>query len=44
MRMAIWIVGILALATSLDSSLYNGFYTKGITRMLQDMAVGFGFG
>jgi hypothetical protein len=43
MRVMIWIVGLLALATSLDSSLYGGFYTRGTMRMLSDMAVGFGF-
>ena len=44
MRAVIWIVGLLALATSLDASLYNGFYSRGILRMLSDMANGFGFG
>jgi hypothetical protein len=44
MRMMIWIVGLLALATSLDSSLYGGLYTRGFVRMLSDMATGFGFG
>jgi hypothetical protein len=44
MRMMIWIVGLLALATSLDSSLYGGLYTRGFVRMLSDMAIGFGFG
>ena len=43
MRAMIWIVGLLALATSLDSSLYGGFYTRGTMRMFSDMAVGFGF-
>jgi hypothetical protein len=44
MRAMIWMVGLLALATSLDSSLYNGFYTRNIVRMFSDMAIGFGFG
>jgi hypothetical protein len=43
MRALIWIVGGLALATSLDSSLYNGLYTRSFARMLSDMAAGFGF-
>ena len=42
MRMMIWIVGILALVSSLDSSLYGGFYTRGFVRMVSDMAAGFG--
>ena len=44
MRMMIWIVGLLALATSLDSSLYNGLYSRAFARMLGDIAVGFGWG
>jgi hypothetical protein len=44
MRMMIWIVGLMALATSLDSSLCNGFYSRTVARMLSDMAVGFGWG
>jgi hypothetical protein len=43
MRMMIWIVGLLALATSLDSSLYGGLYTRSTARMFSDMAAGFGF-
>jgi hypothetical protein len=43
MRLAIWIVGLTALATSLDSA-YGGFYGRAITRMLTDMANGFGLG
>jgi hypothetical protein len=44
MRIVIWIVGVAALVTSLDSSLYGGFYGRAIARMLSDMAVGFGLG
>jgi hypothetical protein len=43
MRLAIWIVGLTALATSLDSA-YGGFYGRAIARMLTDMANGFGLG
>lgn len=43
MRMMIWIVGLLALVTSLDSSLYGGHFTRGTMRMFSDMASGFGF-
>ena len=43
MRMMIWIVGLLALATSLDASLYDGLYTRGTVHMFRDMAAGFGF-
>ena len=43
MRMMFWIVGLLALATSLDSSLYVGRYTRGTMQMFSDMATGFGF-
>ena len=43
MRMMIWIVGILALVSSLDSSLYGGTYTRGFVQMLSEMAAGFGF-
>ena len=32
-RMMIWIGGLLALATSLDSSLCGGLYTRGTMRM-----------
>ena len=41
--MMFWIVGLLALATSLDSSLYAGRYTRGTMQMFSDMATGFGF-
>jgi hypothetical protein len=43
MRLATWIVGLTALATSLDSA-YGGFYGRAIARMLTDMANGFGLG
>jgi hypothetical protein len=43
MPMMIWIVGLLALVTSLDSSLYWGLYTRGTLRMFSEMAAGFGF-
>jgi len=36
------IVGLLALASSLDTSLYGGFYTRGIAQMFSHMATGFG--
>ena len=41
MRLAIWIVGLTALATSLDLA-YGGFYGRAIAHMLTDMANGFG--
>lgn len=40
MRKLIWVIGIAALATSLDSSLYDGLYTRTFVRMIQDMALG----
>ena len=40
MRMLIWIVGLVALAASLDSSLYGGLYTRGVVNMFHDMALG----
>ena len=43
MRMMIWIVGLMALVTSLDSSLYGGLYTRDALRMFSEMAAGFGF-
>jgi hypothetical protein len=43
MRLAIWIVGLTALATSLDSA-YGGFFGRVIARMPTDMANGFGLG
>ena len=42
MRMLIWIVGLLSLATSLDSSLYGGAYTRAFVAMIQDMHKAFG--
>jgi len=42
MRKIVLLVGVLALASSLDSSLYGGFYTRGIVQMFSDMAAGFG--
>ena len=42
MRMLIWIVGLLALATSLNSSLYGGAYTRAFVAMIQDMHRAFG--
>jgi hypothetical protein len=44
MRMVFGTVGGLALASLLDFSLYNGLYTKGLFRMLAEIAVGFGWG
>jgi len=37
--MFIWIVGLLALASSLDSSLNDGLYTRTFVHMIQDMAL-----
>ena len=37
MRMLIWIVGLLALAASLDSSLNNGAYTRAFVDMIHDL-------
>ena len=39
MRQLIWFVGILGLATSLDSYHYDGYFTRGFVRMLTDMAM-----
>ena len=39
MTTAIRIVGVLALATSLDSAVYGGYYTKGFFQMLSDIAL-----
>jgi hypothetical protein len=36
MRMLVWIVGLLALATSLDASLNDGIYTRAFVSMIQD--------
>jgi hypothetical protein len=38
MRKLLWTVALIALATSLDSSLYGGFYTQSVSRMLSDIA------
>lgn len=40
MRKLIWIVGILALASSLDSYHYDGFYTRSVPRMLTEIGLG----
>ena len=40
MRMFIWIVGIIALASSVDSYHYNGFFFFFIVRMITEMAYG----
>ena len=37
MRMLVWIVGLLALAASLDASLYGGAYTRAFVTMINDM-------
>jgi hypothetical protein len=42
MRALIWIVGLLALATSLDSSLNDGVYTRAFVGMIQDLNTTFG--
>ena len=44
MRRVIGTIGGLALASLLDFSRYNGLYTKGLFRMLAEIAVGFGWG
>jgi hypothetical protein len=44
MRMVFRIIGGLMLASLLDFSLYDGLYTKGLFRMLAEIAVGFGWG
>jgi hypothetical protein len=44
MRMALWVVGVLAVGVYLDSWLYNGFFTDGFLRMLADMKNSFGYG
>jgi len=40
MRMLTWIVAILALASSVDSYHYNGFFGQSIVRMITEMAYG----
>jgi hypothetical protein len=42
MRMAIWIVGLLALAVSLDSSLNDGVYTRAFVGMIQHLHTALG--
>ncbi|MFZ0027248.1 MAG: hypothetical protein WAL36_17585 [Pseudolabrys sp.] len=42
-RMMVWIIGLLALVASLDSSLYDGRYRRGTMRLFSAMATGFGF-
>jgi hypothetical protein len=37
MRWLLWIVAITALATSLDSSLYGGFYAQHVSRMVSEI-------
>lgn len=37
MRWLLWTVALTALATSLDSSLYGGFYTQTLSRMVSDI-------
>jgi hypothetical protein len=39
-RALIWIVGLFALAISLDSSLYGGVYTRAAINMFYEMALG----
>jgi hypothetical protein len=39
MRALLWTVALFALATSLDSSLYGGFYTQAFSRMISEIAV-----
>ena len=36
MRMLTWIIGLLALGASLDSSLYDGAYTRALVGKIQD--------
>jgi len=37
MRALLWIVAITALATSLDTSLYGGYYSQSISHMISDI-------
>ena len=39
MRKLLWTVALLALATSLDSALYGGFYTRSVSRMIADVSM-----
>jgi hypothetical protein len=36
MRKFTWIIGLLALGASLDSSLYDGAYTRAFVYLIQD--------
>ena len=40
MRILIWIVGVIALASSIDSYHYNGYFGQSIVRMITEMAYG----
>jgi hypothetical protein len=40
MRKLIWIVGIIALAISVDSYHYDGYFGQSIVRMITEMAYG----
>jgi len=42
MRIAVWIVGLLALATSLDTSLYDGAYTRAFVGMIGSLYTAIG--
>jgi len=42
MRMLTWIIGLLALAASLDSSLYDGAYTRAFVNAIQEMHTAIG--
>lgn len=42
MRIAIWIVGLLALGASLDSSLNDGTYTRAFAGLIQDLHLALG--
>ena len=42
MRMLTWIIGLLALGASLDSSLYDGAYTRALVYMIQDAQTAIG--
>jgi len=42
MRMAVWIVGLLALASTLDTSLNDGAYTRALVGMIQDLHTALG--
>ncbi len=41
MRALLLAVGLLALATSLDASLYRGRYTQAMSQMISDIATNF---